>query len=73
MFVYFQSIRFQFDMMKLNDDSQPQSMIVWTTLIMKEKKNYSYKSFVDLFIHPAINALSSTIEPRISENIKKVM
>ena len=73
MFVYFQSIKFQFDMMKLNDDSQPQSVIFWTSLLMKDQNNYSYKSFKDSFVHPTISALSSATKPRVNEEINKIM
>ena len=73
MFTYFQSSMFQFDMVKQDDDSPTQSIIFWTTLLRKEQEDYSFKSFVDLFVHLAISALSSTTKPRVGEEIMKVM
>ena len=40
---------------------------------MKEQKNDTYKSFGDSFLHPAINTLNNAIEPRVGEEIKKIM
>ena len=40
-------------------------------MVMKEKKDYSYKHFIELLIHPALNLLSSNSEPRIMEEIRK--
>lgn len=38
---------------------------------MKEKEEFTYKLFIELFIHPALSLMSSTPLPRISENIVK--
>ena len=73
MFVYFQASRFQFTMRKVNEDSQPQSIIFWTTMLMKEHKDYTYKIFVEAFVHPTMSLLNNTMEPRINEDTKKVM
>ena len=40
---------------------------------MKEQEEYNYKYFIELIVHPAMNMLSNTIEPRISEHIKRTM
>lgn len=64
---------FQFSLSKMNDEGEPQSVIFWTTLVMKDQKDFSYKAFVEMFGHPAMSLLSGTAEPRISENIKRIM
>ena len=73
MFVYFQANRFQFSLRKMNDEGEPQSMIFWTSLVMKDQKDFSYKTFVKMFVHPAMSLLSGTAEPMISEHIKRIM
>lgn len=40
---------------------------------MKEQKEYTYKQFTEMFVHPAISLLSSRIELRISEEMRKVL
>lgn len=73
MFVYFQADKFHFSLRKMNDEGEPQSVIFWTTLVMKDQKYFSYKTFVEIFVHLAMSLLSGTAEPRISEDIKMIM
>lgn len=40
---------------------------------MKEKEEFSYKQFIELFVHPTINLISSTPEPRVNDEIAKVL
>ena len=40
---------------------------------MKERKEYTYKQFTEMFVHPAIGLMNNIIEPRISEEIKRVL
>lgn len=40
---------------------------------MKEKEEFTYKQFIELFIHPTINLMSNTPVPRISDEIVKVL
>ena len=60
-------------MSKLNEEGEPQSVIFWTTLVMKDKKDFTYKAIVEMFVHPAMSLLSGTAKPRISEDIKRIM
>lgn len=73
MFVYFQADKFQFSFRKMNDEGEPQSVIFWTTLVIEDNKDFSYKTFVEMFVHPSMSLLSGTIETRISEDIKRIM
>lgn len=57
----------------MNDKGKPQLVIFWTTLVVKDKKDFSYKTFVEMFVHLAMSLLSGTIEPRISKDIKRIM
>ena len=60
-------------MTKLNEDNEPLSTKFWTTLLLKYQKDYTYKDFVNLFVHPTINTLSNVAAPRINEEISKTM
>ena len=40
---------------------------------MKDQKDFSYKTFVEMFVHPAMSLLSGATEPRISEDIKIII
>ena len=73
MFLYFQADRFQFSLTKMNEEGEPQSVIFWTTLVMKYRKDFSYKTFVEMFVHPVMSLLSGIEEPRINEDIKRIM
>lgn len=48
-------------------------MIFWTTMGMKEKKYFTYKQFIELFIHLAISLMSNTLVTRINDEIVKVL
>ena len=73
MFLYFQGDRFKFAMQKLDDDGNQQSVIFWTTMVTKEQKEYFYKQFIELFVHPTMSLLRSTPEPRVSEDIRRIL
>jgi len=60
-------------MSKLNEEGEPQSIIFWTTLVMKDQRDFTYKTFIEMFFHPTMSLLSGTTEPRTSEEIKKIM
>ena len=36
---------------------------------MKEKEEFTYKQFIELFVHVALTLMSITLVPRISEEI----
>lgn len=40
---------------------------------MKEKEEFTYKQFIELFVHPSINLMNSTPVLRISDEIVKVL
>jgi hypothetical protein len=73
MFIFYQADRFPFALQKLNEQGSPQSVIFWTSLVRKNSTEYSFKDFIDQFIYPATCLLSSSTEPRVSEEIQKVL
>jgi len=39
-------------MQKIDDARNQQPVIFWTSLIMKEQQEFSYKQFIEDFVHP---------------------
>lgn len=66
MFLYYQADMFSFSMQTLYDEGNQQPMIFWTSLVMKEQQEFSYKQFIEEFVHPAMNILNSSTQPIIS-------
>jgi len=60
-------------MQKLDEEGNQQPMIFWTSLVMKEKQEFSYKQFIEEFIHLAMNILNNSAQPRINEDIKRIL
>ena len=54
-------------------EGNPLSVIFWTSLIRKESTEFTYVDFIDCFVHPLINMLTNSVQPRISDEIKKVL
>jgi len=73
MFLYFQSEKFTVNIQKLDTKGNPRSVIFWTPLIQKYSTVFSYKDFIDSFVHPVVNMLSSSSKPRVSDEINKVL
>lgn len=73
MFLYFQSERFAVSLQKLETEGNPQSIVFWTSLIRKDSTEFTYKDFIDSFIHPVPNTLRSSSQPRINEEMKKIL
>lgn len=71
LFIYLWGDKFPFALQKLDEEGLPQSMIFWTSMRMKEKEEFTYKHFIELFIHPTLNLMNSTPLPRINEEIVK--
>lgn len=60
-------------MTKVNEDNETQFVMFWTTLLLKDQKDYTYKDFLDFFVHPAINTLNNVENPKINEEIRRTM
>lgn len=45
----------------------------WTTLVHKFSTTFTYKDFIDSFLYPIMNMLTSKTQPRIGPEIKRVM
>lgn len=66
MFLYYQSKKFPVNIQKLDTKGNQRSNIYWTPLIQMYSIVFTYKHFIDSFVHPVINMLTSSYLPRIS-------
>jgi len=72
-FLYYQSDRFPVNIQKLDTKGNPRSVIYWTPLIQKYSVVFTYKDLIDSFVHLVMNMLTSSPQPRISQEIKRVL
>jgi hypothetical protein len=73
MFLFFQSDRFPCAFQKLNQEGNPQSVTSWTSLVRKNSTEYNFKDFIDQFYHPVVCMLNNNTEPRINEEIQRIL
>jgi hypothetical protein len=67
MFLFFQSDRFPHALQKLNQEGILHPVTSWTSLVRKKSIEFSFKDYIDQFIHPVVCMLNSSTYPRISE------
>lgn len=73
MFLYYQSDKFPISIQKLDTKGKERSIVYWTPLIQKYSTAFTYKDFIDSFVHPVMNMLTSSPQPKISQEIKRVL
>jgi hypothetical protein len=73
LFLFFQSDRFSCALQKLDQEGNPQSVTSWTSLVRKNSTEFSFKDFIDQFYHPVVCMLSNRIEPRINEEVQRIL
>jgi hypothetical protein len=73
MFIYFQADRFNFSMQKMDADGRPQPVTAWTSLLKHNSVEYDFKAFIDQFYHPVVNMLSGMPEPRINDEVQRIL
>jgi hypothetical protein len=73
MFIFFQAEKFSFSLQKLDQDGNPQPVTSWTSLLRKNSSEFSFKQFIDQFYHPVVSMLSGRKEPRINEEIQRIL
>ena len=73
MFVFYQADKFSFSMQKMDADGRPQPVIGWTYLLKHNSTEYSFKSFIDLFYYPVVSMLSGRPEPRINDEVQRIL
>jgi hypothetical protein len=70
---FFSQRSFSFFMQKLDKDGNPQPVTSWTSLLRKNSSEFSFKQFIDQFYHPVVSMLSGRKEPRINEEIQRIL
>jgi hypothetical protein len=73
MFTFFQAERFSFLMQKMDKDDKPQAVTSWTSLLRRNSTEFSFKQFIEQFYHPVVSMLSGRPEPRINEEIQRIL
>jgi hypothetical protein len=73
MFMFFQEDKFLFPMQKLDQDDKPQPVTSWTSLLRKNSTEFNFKQFIEQFYHPVVSMLSGRQEPRINEEIQRIL
>jgi hypothetical protein len=73
MFVYFQADKFSFSMKNMDAGGRPHPIIAWTCFLKHKSIEYSFKAFVDLFYHPVVSMLSGRPEPRINDEVQRIL
>jgi hypothetical protein len=72
-FLYFQEDRFTFSMQKMDSDGKPQPVTAWTSLLKRNSVEYDFTTFIEQFYHPVVNMLSGVPEPRVNDEVKRVL
>jgi hypothetical protein len=73
MFTFFQAESFSFLMQKMDKDDKPQAVTSWTSLLRRNSTEFSFKQFIEQFYHPVVSMLSGRPEPRINEEIQRIL
>lgn len=73
MFLYFQGDNIKLSLQKMDEQGNQLYVIFQTMLVMNEQKEYSYKQFIEMLVHPVLSVLSRRSEPRMSEEIRKFL
>jgi hypothetical protein len=73
LFVLFQADKFIFSMQKMDGDGRPQAVTAWTSLLKKNSTDFSFKEFIDQFYHPVASMLSGRPEPRINDEVQRIL
>jgi len=73
LFVFFQADKFVFSMQKMDGDAKPQAVTAWTSLLKHNSTEFNFKQFIEQFYHPMVSILSSRPEPRINDEVQRIL
>jgi len=60
-------------MQKMDRDGRPQAVTAWTSLLRHNSIEFSFKQFIDQFYHPVVSMLSGKPEPRINDEVQRIL
>jgi hypothetical protein len=60
-------------MQKMDGDGRPQEVIAWTSLLIHNSTEFSFKKFIDQFYHPVVSMLNRIHEPRINDEVQRIL
>lgn len=73
MFLYYQADMFLVSIQILETKGKERSVVFWTPLMQKYSTTFTYKDFIDSFVFLVMNMLTSNTQPRINQEIKRVL
>jgi hypothetical protein len=73
LFFFFQVDKFVFSMQKMDGDGRPQVVTAWTSLLKHNSTEFNFKDFIDQFYHPVVSMLSRKPEPRINDEVQRIL
>ena len=58
----------------MDAQGNPRSMVYWSSVFhIRPESPYTYCEFMDLFIHPALSLLHSSLPPRLTNEMQKIL
>jgi hypothetical protein len=71
--MFYQVDKFSFHMQNMDKEGKPQAITLWTSLLKRSSTDFTFKQFIELFYYPVVGMLSGRTEPRINEEILRVL
>ena len=73
LFLFFQADNYPIALQKMDLEGKPLSIVFGTSLLRKENSEFTYTDFSDLFLHLAMNILYKVEQPRVNEEMKRIL
>jgi hypothetical protein len=71
--MFYQVNKFSFHMQKMDKEGKPQAVTLWSSLLRRSSTKFTFKQFIELFYHPVVGMLSGRPDPRINEEMQRVL